>query len=868
MNNQIFKELGMRNQFKRRLESKSGNFAAAVIATVGRASALMLLLLGCASEAQAVIPTSERTMLVDLYNSTGGASWNNKVQWNGAAGTECSWYGVSCDGAETHVTAIGLSDNNLVGAFPSFSALTYLDNLDVSKNQLTGSISSLAGLTSLAYIFINNNQLSGTIPSLGALKSLQYFYVNDNQFSGSVPSLSGLTSLQYFYINNNRLSGSLPSLGGLTSLAFFYAGNNQLSGSIPSFGSGLNLYYFDVGNNQLSGPVPAAPSSLTAAGSSLCGNRLVTSGNSTIDADWTTAAGNWLACQTSSAVPGCTLSASPASIAAGSFSTLTATCSPAATSYAWSSNTGFGSSVASGTVSPTLTTTYTVMGSNAGGAGSAASATVTVSSGTSITAQALFVNASTSLNKTSVLRLINPTASAGTLTVSAFDENGAQLGAANTGLGVIGANQTLTFTSANLEPLLGFTPNAPTAKYSVYFYTSLSAFQIINYTSDIATGALTLSQSLTSDRSSASTADSVTRSAWFVSSSTSANKTNVLRIINTSNRSGTLTASLYDENGNLFGSGNTSLGAIASRQMFSYTSAQLENALGYTPPSPTAKYRVVFTANLPALELINFTKDIATGNLALVQAQIDDRPVSGATTSTRNVLLVNPSNSINRNTVLRIVNPNATAASVTATAYNEAGNAVGAGSLGSIGANAILALTSAQIETAMAYAASSVEAKYRLAINASVPGIEVINDSKLPTNGNLYLAQAQTDNRASSSSGTATRNAYIIYPSGSSTNTTELRIINTTAAGAALTASAYDDSGTLIGTGRAMGTLGANQMLTFTSAQLESLFGYTPASNTGKWRIVFSAALNNFELVNYARDGTSGLLVLAQPQTE
>ena len=75
--------------------------------------------------------------------------------------------------------------------------------------------------------------------------------------------------------------------------------------------------------------------------------------------------------------PTCILTASPSTINAGQSSTLTATCSPAATSYAWT-NTGFASTVSTGNVAPTLTTTYFVIGSNAAGAGNSASATVTV----------------------------------------------------------------------------------------------------------------------------------------------------------------------------------------------------------------------------------------------------------------------------------------------------------------------------------------------------------------------------------------------------------------------------------------------------------------------------------------------------------
>jgi hypothetical protein len=59
---------------------------------------------------------------------------------------------------------------------------------------------------------------------------------------------------------------------------------------------------------------------------------------------------------------------------------LAATCSPTATSYVWSANTGFASSASGGTVIPTQTTTYTVQGVNANGASSVESITVTAPS--------------------------------------------------------------------------------------------------------------------------------------------------------------------------------------------------------------------------------------------------------------------------------------------------------------------------------------------------------------------------------------------------------------------------------------------------------------------------------------------------------
>lgn len=82
-----------------------------------------------------------------------------------------------------------------------------------------------------------------------------------------------------------------------------------------------------------------------------------------------------------SSTPVCSLTASPSSIAAGGSSTLRASCNPAATSYIWSSNAGIASNSVGGTVSPKVSTTYTVAGQNAAGKGNTASATVTVTGG-------------------------------------------------------------------------------------------------------------------------------------------------------------------------------------------------------------------------------------------------------------------------------------------------------------------------------------------------------------------------------------------------------------------------------------------------------------------------------------------------------
>ncbi len=76
------------------------------------------------------------------------------------------------------------------------------------------------------------------------------------------------------------------------------------------------------------------------------------------------------------AAPQCTLSANPAMISAGASSTLTANCSPVATSFEWGAGTCAGTTSSTCTVTPSTTTTYSVIGIGASVASAVASATV------------------------------------------------------------------------------------------------------------------------------------------------------------------------------------------------------------------------------------------------------------------------------------------------------------------------------------------------------------------------------------------------------------------------------------------------------------------------------------------------------------
>ena len=90
---------------------------------------LLVLVAGVAS---AAMPQSEQDVLIALYNSTNGDSWLTKTNWKSAtgggsdAGTECTWYGISC--TRDAATKIYLAANRLTGSIPSLNGQKNLNS--------------------------------------------------------------------------------------------------------------------------------------------------------------------------------------------------------------------------------------------------------------------------------------------------------------------------------------------------------------------------------------------------------------------------------------------------------------------------------------------------------------------------------------------------------------------------------------------------------------------------------------------------------------------------------------------------------------------------------------------------------------------
>ena len=255
---------------------------------------LLLAALALAASVQAAIPQPERDALLALYAATGGDGWTQRDNWLGAPGTECSWFGVQCDDAGTHVIALYLNGNNLSGTLPAALAslpelreiympensltgsipaalgdLPQLQILNLSGNQLTGAIPpELGDLSELLVLMLGYNQLTGPIPStLGNLDRLRALSLTQNFVSGPIPaSIGSLSQLEFLFLDDNRLSGAIPAeMGNLAALRELSLRGNMLSGGIPAVLGGLSqLVQLDLGDNDLWGPIPVELGNLAA----------------------------------------------------------------------------------------------------------------------------------------------------------------------------------------------------------------------------------------------------------------------------------------------------------------------------------------------------------------------------------------------------------------------------------------------------------------------------------------------------------------------------------------------------------------------------------------------------------------------------
>ena len=112
-------------------------------------------------------PTSDRDVLVILYNATDGPNWKNNTNWLTDAPLD-DWYGVDTDDSE-RVVSLDLSGR------------WNIDTRTAERLGLSGSIPpEIGNLTNLDHLTLWNNSLTGSLPSNFTKLPLEWLRIDDN----------------------------------------------------------------------------------------------------------------------------------------------------------------------------------------------------------------------------------------------------------------------------------------------------------------------------------------------------------------------------------------------------------------------------------------------------------------------------------------------------------------------------------------------------------------------------------------------------------------------------------------------------------------------------------------------------------------
>ncbi len=201
--------------------------------------------------------TTDSLALIDLYNNTKGANWNNNSGW--LKSPLSNWYGVQLDNSG-RVSAINLTFNNLIGVLPTtLGNLNNLQQLQLQSNHLLGIVPvSLAGLKNLSTLDVSYNYYT-----FGGLESIAKSYTKNNSSFFYLPqdtiipirqkgnllsvSVGGTPNHNSYtwYFNNNLFSTAYgdstikPTVSGIYSVTIY---DSSLSLYLQSANDSIFLY--------------------------------------------------------------------------------------------------------------------------------------------------------------------------------------------------------------------------------------------------------------------------------------------------------------------------------------------------------------------------------------------------------------------------------------------------------------------------------------------------------------------------------------------------------------------------------------------------------------------------------------------------
>ncbi|XP_024517432.1 LRR receptor-like serine/threonine-protein kinase ERL1 [Selaginella moellendorffii] len=201
-----------------------------------------------------------------LNNSSVLRDWNASINM-------CSWPGIVCNSAHTHVASIQLAAMNLEGILCSaVGRLHQLESLNLSTNCLVGKIpDELANCSQLELLDLQGNSFQGRIPaSLGRFEVRRglNFNIGRNslQLNPNIDAVRKVLSLQLLDLSRSDLHGNISTLDQLTG---FMTAVSSDAGKIPikfeleRSGASQDFSFLSLAGNLLQGEIPQQLGNLT-----------------------------------------------------------------------------------------------------------------------------------------------------------------------------------------------------------------------------------------------------------------------------------------------------------------------------------------------------------------------------------------------------------------------------------------------------------------------------------------------------------------------------------------------------------------------------------------------------------------------------
>jgi Leucine-rich repeat (LRR) protein len=228
------------------------------------------------SDEPAMAEEDQKTILMQLFESSGGQSWKHNNGWvRHDVISICDWWGVDCIIGTKSVERIDLQSNNLQGIVPtSIFQLPGLKELVLKDNSIFPTkanaldfFSEISKSSSLEILDLTSTGLSTVVGIENAPASLSELYLDSNPFGSSIPNeIFSLGHLKTLSMDNCNLSGSISNtIHQLGALMVLSASDNQLSGYLPPELSYLtSLSSIKLKNNRFSGTLPQTFNLLSA----------------------------------------------------------------------------------------------------------------------------------------------------------------------------------------------------------------------------------------------------------------------------------------------------------------------------------------------------------------------------------------------------------------------------------------------------------------------------------------------------------------------------------------------------------------------------------------------------------------------------